>query len=433
MDKTREIAMLIVHDVFFKGAYANMALKEYFQKNKDLSKIDKAFATNIVYGTIKFQITIDYIIGCYSKIKLKKISPYILSILRIGIYQINFMDKVPGSAAVNECVTLAKRYGHKASSGFVNGILRNVLRNDSKLPDDLSIKYSFPEWLVSQWVTDFGKSFACDLMEAMNSEPKVTVRVNTLKTNPADLLDKLPDAKVSEDYENSLICGGFDVAESEYYKNGHFTPQDISASLAAIVLNPSEGETVLDMCAAPGGKTTHMAELMKNKGQIIACDIHEHKIKIIKENAKRLGIDIIDVKELDASEENKDFINKFDKVLADVPCSGLGIIRRKPDIKQNKNEPEIAELQYKILENACKYLKIGGELVYSTCTLNKRENENIIERFLKNNDGYERVDINEFLTDKLRKDSCKKGYVTFYPNIDGIDGFFISKIKKVNK
>jgi len=230
--------------------------------------------------------------------------------------------------------------------------------------------------------------------------------------------------------EKSIFCDGFDVGESELYKKGYFTPQDISAAFASIVLNPKEEESVLDMCAAPGGKTTHMAELMKNKGSIIACDIHEHKIKIIKENAKRLGIDIIDAIRLDASVENKDFIGKFDKVLADVPCSGLGIIRRKPDIKLNKNEPGISEVQYKILENACKYLKPGGEMVYSTCTLNKRENEDIINRFLENNKGYEMVDISGFLPEQLKKEESKMGYVTFYPNIDGIDGFFIAKMKR---
>lgn len=430
MDNAREAAMNVLHDVFYDGAYANMALKECFQKNKNLQNIDKAFVTNMVYGTIKFQITIDYIIKSYSKIKLKKISPYILTILRMGVYQAEFMDKVPGSAAVNESVNLAKRYGHKASAGFVNGILRNVLRNGVKLPENLGIKYSFPDWLVKQWVSDYGEDFACDLMIAMNKEPKVTVRVNTLKSNADILAKKMPKAEVSEIYGNSVICGGFDIANSEMYKKGYFTPQDVSASLAAVVLNPKEGEKVLDICAAPGGKSTHMAELMNNKGSIIACDIHEHKIKIIKENAKRLGIDIINAMKNDAAVENDEFKRKFDKVLADVPCSGLGIIRRKPDIKLNEQLKEIEQLQYKILENAAKYLKPGGELVYSTCTLNKRENEDTVKKFLKDNKGYEAVDISGFLPDKLKKEETQNGYVTFYPNKDDIDGFFIAKIKR---
>lgn len=434
MDKARETAMLILYAVNFEFAYTNMALKEGLYKNRELSKKDKAFITNLVYGTVKMQFTIDYIIGCYSKIKPKKISPYILTILRMGIYQIEFMDKVPASAAVNESVNLAKRYGHKASSGFVNGILRNVLRNGFSYPKDkkeyISVKYSFPQWLVSRWIEDFGEDFAKELMSSMNNEPKMTVRVNTLKITADELIKKFPCAKKSELYENSVICEGFDVSESEFYKNGYFIPQDVSASYASIVLNPAEGENVLDICAAPGGKTTHIAQLMNNKGKITACDVHEHKIKLIKENAKRMGIDIIYASLSDASVEKEEFKGNFDKVLADVPCSGLGIIRRKPDIKLKPGQPEITELQYKILENAAKYLKYGGELVYSTCTVNRKENEEIIKKFLENNREYEAVDISGLLPEKLRKPETKRGYVTFYPNTDGIDGFFIAKIKR---
>lgn len=435
MDKVREAAMLVLYKTDREQAYSNMALKECFSKNKDFTGVDRAFLTNLVYGTIKAQITIDYIIGCYSKIKLKKISPYILAILRMGIYQIKFMDKVPDSAAVNESVTLAKRYGHKASAGFVNGILRNVLRGEIKYPEDeleaLSIKYSYPLWMVKRWCDDFGKSFAEELMAAMNNEPEISIRTNLIKTTPENLLLKISNSRMSEISSDMIISGGFDVANSREYKDGLFTPQDISASFSAKVLAPKQGDMVLDMCAAPGGKTTHMAEIMENKGSILALDVHEHKIKLIEENAKRLGIDIIRVKCADASKENPEFFGKFQKVLADVPCSGLGIIRRKPDIKLKKNEDEISELQYKILKNASKYLASGGELLYSTCTIDKRENEEVIERFLRENKGFEAVDISKFLPEVLRKAECKKGYVTFYPNVDGIDGFFIAKIKKV--
>ncbi len=435
MDKVREAALIVLYKTDKDAAYSNMALKECFLKNKDFSKKDRAFITNLVYGTIKAQITIDYIIGCYSKVKIKKISPYILAILRMGIYQIKFMDKIPDSAAVNESVNLAKRYGHKASAGFVNGILRNVLRNEIEYPEDelenLSVKYSYPLWLLKRWCEDFGKSFTIDLMESMNKEPEVSLRVNLLKTTPEKLLEVLPDARISEISSDMILSDGFDVGNSEGYKKGLFTPQDISASFSARVLNPKPGEKVLDMCAAPGGKTTHLAEIMENKGEILALDIHEHKIKLIEENAKRLGIDIISAKCADASVKNPEFFGKFQKVLADVPCSGLGIIRRKPDIKLKNKEEGIENLQYKILKNASKYLAVGGELLYSTCTIDKRENEMVIERFLKENEGFRMVDITENLPEVLRKPECKKGYVTFYPNIDGIDGFFIAKIKKV--
>ena len=376
MDAPRESAMLTLYSAGFEGAYVNMALKRTLRKNKDFSQKDKAFVTNLVYGVIKRQITIDYIIGCYSKIKLKKISPYILTIIRMGIYQIKFMDKVPNSAAVNESVTLAKRYGHKASAGFVNGILRNVLRSSFEYPKDfwekMSVKYSFPEWICRKWVQDYGESFAVSLMESMNEEPEISLRVNSLKSSADEVLKILPGSLKSGLYDMAVLCRGFDVENSQGYKNGCFIPQDISAMFASAVLAPLPGDSVLDICAAPGGKTTHMAQLMNNEGKITACDIHEHKVKLIKQNAERMGIDIIEAVQADAEIRNAAFEGKFDKVLADVPCSGLGIIRRKPDIKLKKEENALPDLQYRILENAAGYLKSGGELVYSTCTLNRK-------------------------------------------------------------
>lgn len=434
MDNVRQAAMLTLYNTEFEGAYVNMAVKETLNKNKDFSKKDKAFLTSIVYGVIKYRITLDYIIKTYSKIKLKKLSPYILTILRMGIYQLKFMDKVPESAAVNESVNLSKRYGHKASAGFVNGVLRNVSKNEIKYPKEreeyLEVKYSFPRWIIKKWIDAYGEEFTIELMEAMNREVQVSLRVNDLKITKEELLGKLPFAKSSPLHPLALVSEGFDIGASDEYKAGEFIAQDISAMFASTVLSPNEGETVLDICAAPGGKTTHLAQIMKNKGKIIACDIHEHKIEIIKENAKRMGISIIDAKKADALVINDEFLEKFDKVLVDVPCSGLGIIRRKPDIKLKKEETDITEIQYKILENASKYLKPGGELLYSTCTLNKDENEEIVNRFLKEHTGYEFVDIEGFLPQNLKKEEAKGGYITFYPNVDGIDGFFISKIKR---
>ncbi len=435
MDKVREAAMLTLYNVDKKGVYVNLAVKDVLSKKHDFSQLDKAFYTNLVYGTIKRQITIDYIIGCFSKVKIKKISPYILSILRLGIYQLLFTEKIPQSAAVDESVKLAKRYGHTASAGFVNGILRTVSKTEIKYPesiiDNLSIKYSYPKWICEKWVRDFGKKFAEELMVSMNKEPDVIIRANSLKTTPEELKGKIPGAKISEIYPFALITDGFDVAGNTEYQNGHFIVQDISAMTASVVLAPKPGENVLDICSAPGGKTTHLAELMENKGSITACDLYEHKIKLIAENAKRMGIDIIKAQVMDATEKNPGFVENFDKVLADVPCSGLGIIRKKPDIKLNKEEETgITEIQLKILENAAEYVKPGGELVYSTCTISKEENEELLNRFLSEHHEFTTVDITDVLPDALRKPEAKNGYVTFYPNIDGIDGFFISKIKR---
>jgi len=431
----RDLAMHILYDIEYNGAYSNMALKNAFLKNRDISLVDKGFVTRLVYGVVSRKLTLEYIISQYSKIRLKKISKYILIILKMGIYQLEFMDKVPDSAAVNESVKLAKRYGHGASAGFVNGLLHTVIKNKVKFPDDeilrLSYEYSYPEKLIKKWCEDFGFNFTKELISTMNEDAKITLRVNTEKITAEELEKDNENFKISPLYKNALICDGFDVGNSEIYKSGKVIAQDISAMMASLVLSPKSGEKVLDICAAPGGKTTHIAQLMNNTGEVVACDIHEHKIKIIEENAKRMGFDIIKPKLMDATKLNDEFLEQFDKVLADVPCSGYGIIRRKPDIKwKNENTDDICAIAKEILTNASKYVRIGGELVFSTCTINKEENEERFKEFLNDNKNFEIVDITEYLPLELRHETTKDGYVTFYPNTDSVDGFFIAKMKR---
>lgn len=414
MINAREIAVKAIYDVEFNGAYANMVLKKAL---KTAENQDKAFITTLVYGTISRKLTLDYVIEQYSKLKLKKISKYILIILRMGLYQLMFMNKIPESAAVNESVKLAKRYGHGASAGFVNGVLRSYIRNGIKIPDDnLSVKYSYPEWLSKQWLNTFGFEFTEKLMAAMNTEPKITIRYNALKTTQAKLKTLLEESGINSEINGiSLVCKGFDVSRNKLYLDGFYTVQDTAASNAAIELAPKAGDTVIDMCAAPGGKTTHLAEIMENKGKIFAFDIHEHKIKLIEANAKRLGIDMIYAKVLDGTVFDEKLKNTADKILCDVPCSGLGIIRRKPDIKWNKEDiGNLTAVQKKILENAAKYLKNGGEIVYSTCTLNQEENEEITADFLKNHSDFKKISEN-----------------TYYPHTDNTDGFYICKMRRL--
>lgn len=411
----REIALKTLYAVEFEGAYSNMALKNALSKN-NVSAVDKGFITTLVYSVISRKLTLDYVIEAYSKIKLKKISKYILLILRMGLCQLMYMDKIPQNAAVDESVKLAKRYGHGASAGFVNGVLRSFIRSGIELPDDLSVKYSFPKEICEIFINGFGAEFAAELMDALNSVPKLTIRANTLKITPKELKAELYEKEVVSEINGvSLVCGGFDVAGDELYKNGYYTAQDTAASQASLMLSPKKGETVIDMCAAPGGKTTHMAELMGNDGQIFAFDVHEHKIKLINENAKRLGIDIINAQIGDGTVFNETFSETADKVLCDVPCSGLGIIRRKPDIKWNREDMSgLREIQQKILENAGRYLKRGGEIVYSTCTVDRRENGEQTELFLKHHSNFEKI---------FEK--------TYYPHIDGCDGFYICKMRKL--
>ncbi len=417
MKSAREVALLVLYRVENDGAYPNILLKDMI--DKDMSKQDRAFVTNLVYGVINRQITLDYIISQKSKLKLKKISKFILIILRMGIYQMLYMDKIPHNAAVNESVKLAKRYGHSASSGFVNGVLRSLGKNGFELPkeknEELSIKYSFPLWMCKKWVNEFGYEFTNELMASFLEEPSLVIRPNTLKTDADTLLKMLTDKGIDATLQDcAIVCGGLDVANDTLYREGFYTVQDIAAMQAAIALSPQVGETVIDMCSAPGGKTTHIAELMQNSGKIYAFDVYEHKIELVKSNAKRLGIDIIDAFPCDATQYDEKFKELADRVLCDVPCSGTGIIRRKPDIKLNRTEDDcFYQIQSEILNNGARYVKHDGVLVYSTCSIEKEENEVVTSTFLDSNKEFEK------LYEK-----------TYYPNIDGTDGFYICKMKR---
>lgn len=433
MTNPRETALLALYDIDKNGAYSNIALKKKLSQS-DLAGADKALTVNLVYGVIKRRITIDYIISRYSKTKLKKISCYILNILRMGVYQIYFMDRIPDPAAVNESVKLAKKYG-RASSGFVNGILHSVIRGRDNLeyPEDklekLSIVYSFPIWMCEKFIELFGIDRAKSLMQSMNTDPKTVIRVNTLLTDRNSLMENLIatgiDARPLELCDEALEVSGFDIGRNDMYLEGMFIAQDTAAMMASKVLSPKPGDVVIDLCAAPGGKTTHIAQLMKNKGKVIAFDIHSHKIKLITENAERMKVNTIEAKQGDSTVFMEELAESADKILLDAPCSGWGIIRRKPDIKLNsKAYTELPDIQQKMLINAAKYLKPGGELVYSTCTINPDENENVLSEFLDKNENFEAVD---FTAGKYRSEN---GCLTLYPDIHGTDGFFIGKIKR---
>ena len=386
MITAREAALLALNDILYNGKYSNIAVKEMLGKCRGMDKTEKAFFTNLVYGVISRHFTLEYVISQYSAIKLKKLARYVKIILELGFYQIIYLDKVPESAAVNECVKLSKRYCKKGSDRFINGVLRAFLKNRCVIPDDdLAVKYSFSQEMTEMFLEQFGYEFSDQLMQALNTPPDIMLRPNTLKTD-ADKLSELLEADGIEntvtDY-GMVISDGFDVASNRLYKEGYFTPQDRGAYTASVVLAPKEGETIIDMCSAPGGKATHIAELMKDNGNILAFDIHEHKVSLINNSAKRLGFNSINAQVGDSSVYNSELNGIADRVLCDVPCSGWGIIRRKPDIKLSHTDLcELYDIQKKILDNGAKYVKIGGCIVYSTCTVNKKENEEIISEFL---------------------------------------------------
>ena len=416
----RQLAVKVLYEVQKNSAFVSLELKKQLGES-DLSNQDKAFATELVYGVLKNRTRLDFIISKYSKQKLKKISEWILNILRIGVYQIVFLDKIPQSAAVNESVKLAKRYGHAASAGFVNGVLRSVGRSgDVEYPkgrEFYEVYYSHPKWLVDMMFDQYGDE-AQQIVENNNKVAPTTIRVNILKTDAISLTKKLEDKGINvskTEEENVLIISGYgDISALDEYKNGLFTPQGLSSYVAAKAVEPQADDVVIDLCSAPGGKTTAMAEMCDDKANIFAFDLYDHKKAIIEVNCKRLGIKNAEVGVADATKLMERFVGKADKVLVDVPCSGLGIIRKKPDIKWNKETEdfdEIVKIQKQILQNAAKYVKSGGTLVYSTCTVNKDENERLAETFAKEN-GFE-VQLSK----------------TYLPH-DEFDGFYICKMIK---
>ncbi|WIV10803.1 16S rRNA (cytosine(967)-C(5))-methyltransferase RsmB [Proteiniborus sp. MB09-C3] len=441
----REIAVKILGEINEEKAYSNISITRNI--NEGISNLDESLIREMVYGVIENKLLIDWVIMQFSKVKIKKIAPIIKEILRIGVYQILFMDKIPDSAAVNESVKLAKKYGHKGSVGYVNAILRNISRNKSNLEfpkrnndpvEYLSVKYSHPKWMVEKWLSDYGLSFTEELCIANNEKPKLNIRVNTLKISKLDLMEKLESKGfiVSEGkyaYDCIIIDNPVRITDTEEFKSGLFQIQDESSMMVAQIMDPSPGSLVIDVCSAPGGKTTHIAQKMQNEGKIIARDIHEHKLQLIEGNIKRLGINIIELEKFNALDLDEKLIGKADYCLVDAPCSGLGLIRRKPDIKWNKEKDnliEIAELQYEILMNSSMYVKNGGLLVYSTCTIQRDENIHLIRKFTENN-NFKLISFESLINNTELKKSATNGYIELYPNINNTDGFFIAKMIKI--
>jgi len=445
LKNSREVALKILFEISDKKAYSNISLNRNIDSRTN--DLDAAFIRELVYGVLENKLFIDYVITLFSKVKLRKISPYIKEILRLGIYQILFLDRIPESAAVNESVNLAKKYGNRGTIGYVNGLLRNVTRNKDRieLPDKeenpieyLSIKYSHPKWMIEKWLKDYGDEFTEELCKANNSKPKLNIRVNTLKISVDDLITLLNEKgflleKTKYSYDGIKIDNPARITEIEEYKKGYFQIQDESSMLVAQIMAPREGSFVIDVCSAPGGKSTHIAQIMNNSGRIIARDVYKHKLDLIKENCTRLGIDIIETQNHNALEMDTSLVEKADYCLVDAPCSGLGLLRRKPEIRWTKDENnihEITKLQYQILLNSSKYVKNNGYLIYSTCTINKDENINLINKFLINNPMFKLVDFKDLIKNSDDKIN-DNGYIELYPNVHETDGFFIAKMIKI--
>ena len=428
-ENPRLTVLKALNKVFGQDGYSNIVLDNALEESGQSGR-DASFVSALFYGVIERKITLDYIISRLSSIRLKKIDPQILNILRMGVYQMYFMDKVPESAAVNESVKLSKKVYNGRFSAFANAVLRSAGRErknikyppENKITEFLSVKYSCPEKLVEHFIKSCGRESAEGILKKSLTAPPVVVRVNSNLMKTEELIQRLErrgvKAKCFTDIPYALELSEVGSIEAlDEHKNGYFHVQDISSQLCCHALSPDSGDKVADVCAAPGGKTYTIAQMMEGKGEILACDKYPEKQRLIESGAKRLGLDNIKTIVRDAAGER--LPEMYDKILVDAPCSGLGVIRRKPEIKYKDFESNLPEIQLEILENSSKYVKKGGIMVYSTCTINPSENEDVVNDFLEKNKDFS-------LLEKELPIVGKTSMITLLPHLYDTDGFFIA-------
>lgn len=433
MKNVRQIVIEALLKVDAQNAWSNLVLDNIFRKYKPDSR-DSAFFAALFYGVLERGVTLDACIAVHSKTSLDKLSPMVLEVLRIGVYQLLYMDSVPDHAAVDESVELVRKMGRPQAAGFVNGVLRSFLRSDKAVPvpdgplaAKLSVEYSCPIELVGLWLREYGEEFTRRALSGSLGRAPLYIRVNPVLITSDELMSRLRAHSIEvvpdNDIEDCLLLEKSGaVYELPEFKRGFFHVQDKSSQLCAGALLLRKGDRVLDACAAPGGKTFTIAEMMGDTGEIIACDIYEQRVELIRERAKKMKLKSITAEIRDMSVYDGS-IGVFDKILCDVPCSGFGVIRRKPEIKRKAlaDFSDLPDIQYKILETTSQYLKSGGRLVYSTCTLNPAENERVAERFLKEHANFAPAELPEILGGGSAR--------TILGDMDA-DGFYIAAFTK---
>ncbi len=409
-------------------------------KNSELSGIDKALLFEVVHGVIRWLKRIDWVLNGFYKGQFSKCIPNVKNAMRVALYQILFLDKIPDYAAVNEAVEFVKKIQGQKSADLTNAVLRNIIRNKENIryPDPeedlisyLSVYYSHPTWLVKRWLNRYGEKFTRELLIANNRKPSMTLRVNRLKTTTEEMGELLHNVEL--EYQVSEYLPNFfklskltNIQDWEYFAKGYFTIQDESTAFACNILDIEPEMRVLDLCAAPGGKTAYLAELMNNTGELVALDKFESRLKILNKNLKRLGVENSKTIAVDALEYEDEHL--FDRILVDAPCSGLGTLTKKPDIKWKKDLLDIRKLtdtQLALLEKGASLLKPGGYIVYSTCTLEPEENIEIVRAFLEKHDEFEMVSLKGTLPDDLVEDT---GTLQTFPNVHQMDGAFAAKL-----
>ncbi len=444
---TRELVLGILLEVTRDGEYSHIALRNVLQKYQYLDKKDRAFITRVTEGTLERMIEIDYIINQFSNVKVNKMKPVIRCILRSSVYQIKYMDSVPDSAVCNEAVKLAEKKGFRTLKGFVNGVLRNIARNIDKItyPKEentlqfLSVKYSMPIWILEQWLSDYGREMVEKMLAGFLEDRPTTIRCNLTCCTKEELVKSLEKEGVHVENHPYLpyalwITSYNYLAELESFQKGMFYVQDISSMLVAHLASPKKGDRILDVCAAPGGKALHMAELLEGTGSVEARDLTDYKVNLIQENIERAGISNMTAVRWDATILDENLVEQADVVIADLPCSGLGVLGKKTDLKYKmtaEGEAELAELQRTILSKVQAYVKPEGTLIYSTCTIHKAENVDNVHWFLKLYPEFELDSMEGLLCEELKADVQEKGCLQLLPGVHESDGFFIAKFKKV--
>lgn len=428
----RQLALSILLDMERHGAYSNLILWQRLPKRGSMAT-KNGFITALVYGVAERRLTLDAIIETYNQ---RKIDLEVRTILRMGLYQLLYMDRVTDNTAVNETVKLCYSVKKVSAKGFVNAILRRFVRDQKALPTNdspqqaLSLQYSCPVWLIDKWQAEYGEQNTLEILQASVGTPPLYIRVNTVKATSQEVIDALRDRQVK--VTTTAVAEGLKIADTgsierlKPFRDGMFYVQDLASQICAQLTGAKQGDLVYDLCAAPGSKSFTIAGQMENQGKIVAFDLYEHKKTLIEESAKRLAIDIIEAKVSDATVFD-DTLAKADVVLCDVPCAGLGIIRRKPEIKYKSKESleNLPDLQYQILHNGAEYVKQGGRLVYSTCSLSHAENKDVVQRFMAEHPEFAPVAIpapfDEWAVDNT---------LTLFPHLMGSDGFFVALFER---
>ncbi|MFR5336125.1 MAG: 16S rRNA (cytosine(967)-C(5))-methyltransferase RsmB [Blautia producta] len=441
---TRELILGILLEVNKEGQYSHLVIRSTLEKYQYLEKQERAFITRVCEGTLEYKLRLDYILNRFSTVPAEKMKPVIRELLRSSVYQILYMDSVPDSAVCNEAVKLARKKGFYNLTGFVNGVLRKIAREYGSIrfpgkeePEEyLSVIYSMPKWLVQRFLEQYGFEKTEKMLEAFLKEKPTTIRIREYLVEKEAVLESLKSQKVTVEkapyVENAYYVKDYDYLPAlDAFRVGSIQVQDVSSMLVGDIAAPKEGDYVIDLCAAPGGKTLCIADKLKGTGRVDARDISRTKTDYIRENAIRQNFLNVVVTEKDATQLDSDSLEKADIVLADVPCSGLGVMGRKTDIKYKLNPAKIQELaglQREILEQASTYVKPGGTLIYSTCTIGKEENQDNVEWFLEHY-PYELESLDPYLCEELRSETTKKGYLQLLPGVHKCDGFFIARLR----